>query len=206
MYIYAALGGVIAVSAESADIGKVLWKTTAWNHSVIAPSPLAIGDDRILLTAGYSAGSMVIKISQKADRFKVTVLQKIKPSQGIACEQQTPIFINNRIYSILPKDAGDFRKQFVCAKPEDITKIIWNSGKTNRYGLGPFIYADNKFYILSDDGILTMIKADVDQFEILGKAKVLNGRDAWGPIALAGTKMLLRDSKEMVCIEIGILK
>ena len=39
--------------------------------------------------------------------------------------------------------------------PNDCSKIIWSSGKTERFGLGPYLIADGKIFILSDDGILT---------------------------------------------------
>jgi outer membrane protein assembly factor BamB len=48
-----------------------------------------------------------------------------------------------------------------------------------------------------------MLSASRSGYEQLARYKVLNGYDAWGPIALAGTRMLLRDSTRMVCIEAG---
>jgi outer membrane protein assembly factor BamB len=63
--------------------------------------------------------------------------------------------------------------------------------------------ADGKFFILQDDGTLTMLAASRTGYEKLAQYKVLDGHDAWGPIALAGTRMLLRDSTRMVCIEAG---
>lgn len=203
MYIYSALGGIVGVSAEKDDFGELVWESNAWNRKVIVPSPVLLGNDKIMLTAGYGGGSMLLHIIKKNGKFKAEVVQKIKSNKGLACEQQTPVFYGNRLYSVLPKDAGPLRQQFVCADPNDLTKIIWSSGKTKRYGLGPFIVADNKFYILSDDGILTMARAGADKFEELGKAKVLSGHDSWGPIAIAGTRMLLRDSKNMACIDVG---
>ena len=203
MYVYASLGGIFAVSAEKEDVGTLMWESTAWNNSVIAPSPVAMGNGKIMLTAGYGGGSMVLQIMGNGAKFDVKVLQKIRPSKGLACEQQTPIMVDDKLYAVMPKDAGSLRKQFVCVKADDITKILWSSGKTNRYGLGPFIVADRKFYILNDNGVLSMIRAGSDKFEELGKAKVLKGHDAWGPIAIAGTRMLLRDSTSMVCIDVG---
>lgn len=206
VYVYAALGGIVGISAEEGDLGKLLWSSDKWNHSVISPSPLYIGDDKIFLTAGYGGGSMVIKVSASRDtepiNYKVVVMQEITPKEGIACEQQTPIFLDGKIYSILPKDSGLLRQQFVSVNGSDIKKILYSSGKNRRFGLGPFIFIDNKFFILSDDGILSMMQATDNGFSWLAKAKVLDGHDAWGPIAIAGSKMLLRDSKNMVCIDL----
>ena len=64
--------------------------------------------------------------------------------------------------------------------------------------------ADNKFYTLSDDGVLTVIGQSHQEYVQLDQAKVLDGHDAWGPIAIAGPRMLMRDSTRMVCIYAGI--
>jgi outer membrane protein assembly factor BamB len=80
--------------------------------------------------------------------------------------------------------------------------MLWTSSKTDRYGLGPYIIADGKFFILSDDGTLTIAKAQTSGFEFLDKAKIMDGQDAWGPMAIADGRLLLRDSKLLVCIDI----
>ena len=203
MYVYAALGGVVGVSAEAGDRGRILWDTPAWARSVVAPSPVYLGDGRILLTAGYGAGSMLLQVSKQGEAFAVDVLQEIETREGLASEQQTPLYHGGRLYAILPKDAGALRRQFVCGDPSDLTRIIWSSGKTRRFGLGPYMLADDKCFVLGDTGELSMLRLGDDGYQLLGQARVLEGHDAWGPIALAGTRMLLRDSQRMVCLELG---
>ena len=194
---------MVGVSAENDDRGKLLWKSTEWKHKVTAPSPVVMDDGLIMISGGYGAGSMLFKVDKSGSDFTVKALQTVKTIEGVASEQQTPIYYKNHIFTILPKDAGALRKEFACCKEDDLKTIVWSSGKVNRFGLGPYLLADEKFYILNDNGILTMIKASLEKYEELGQAKVLSGHDAWGPIALVGTKMLLRDSKSMVCIEVG---
>ena len=202
MYVYAAIGGVVGVSAEGKDAGKVLWKTKEFAPSVVAPSPLILDDGKIFITAGYGAGSMLFKLIKNGNGFSVKVLQKYKPKEGLASEQQTPVFYKNLIYGILPKDAGGMKNQLVCYKPDDCMKHVFSSGKSERYGLGPYIVADNKFFILDDDGTLSIAKIDNSKFTLLDKKKIIDGQDAWGPIAIADGKLIMRDSKQMICINI----
>ncbi|EKD27761.1 MAG: hypothetical protein ACD_79C00587G0001, partial [uncultured bacterium] len=42
MYLYSSIGGIAAISTESQDCGKILWKTSEWSQSVISPSPVHI--------------------------------------------------------------------------------------------------------------------------------------------------------------------
>lgn len=202
MYVYAAIGGICGISAEGDDVGKILWKTTAFSPNVVAPSPVIHDDATIFMTAGYGAGSILFKVNDNNGDYSVEVLQKYKPREGVACEQQTPIVYKGHMFAILPKDAGGMRNQFVCCKPDDCMNILWTSGKTDRFGLGPYIVADDKFFILNDDGTLTIAKASTKQFKLLDKAKVIDGADAWGPIAIADGRLLMRDSKTLVCIDV----
>jgi outer membrane protein assembly factor BamB len=81
--------------------------------------------------------------------------------------------------------------------------MVWTSGKDHRFGLGPYLIADEKMYILDDDGTLTMIKPDPSGYIELAQKKILDGHDAWGPLAIADGRLLMRDSKTMVCLAIG---
>ena len=42
----------------------------------------------------------------------------------------------------------------------------------------------------------------ISAWKRLARARVLTGRDAWGPIALVGGRMILRDWKRMICIDL----
>lgn len=200
MYVYCAVGGMLGVAAEGAEAGKVLWELP-WNAKVVAPSPVSLEDGRIFMTAGYGEGGMTIRVQEQGGAFTAEVLETHGPKDGLACEQQTPIFHGGRLYTIMPKDAGALRGQFVCYNPDGTQ--AWASGQSNRFGLGPFVLADGKFYILDDSGLLTMARLSETGYEPLARAQVLHGSDAWGPMAIVGGRMLLRDSKQMVCISIA---
>ena len=199
MFVYAAIGGMVGISPD----GKVLWEIP-WSASVVAPSPVPVAGNKIFITGGYGAGSLMVKIDKTADGFFAKEIARTGPQDWLASEQQTPILHDGLLYGIMPKDGGALKQQFVCYDPSG--GLVWSSGKTQRFGLGPFLLADGKFFILHDDGTLTMLAASRTGYEQLAQYKVLEGHDAWGPIALAGTRMLLRDSTRMVCIEVGAEK
>lgn len=202
MYVYAAIGGICGVSAESGNTGQLLWQTTAFAPSVVAPSPVVFNDGKIFVTAGYGAGSAMLKLEKGGGGFSVKVLQIYKPKDGLASEQQTPVVLNGKMYAVLPKDAAAERNQFVCCDPSDCTKYLWTSGKTERFGLGPYLFADGKFFILDDDGTLTIARISNSGFEVLDKTRIIEGQDAWGPFALADGYLLMRDSKNLVCLDV----
>ncbi len=200
MYVYCAIGGICGVSAEAEDLGELQWTSTAWSHSVTSPSAVAVDEERIFLTAGYGGGSMMLGITREGDEFTATPLFELD-KKIFGCEQQTPVFYDGHVFGILPKDASALRGQFVCLDTDG--KVVWSSGKTERFGLGPFLFADGKVLILDDDGELTMLRASLAGYEKLARAKVLDGHDAWAPMALVDGKLLLRDSKRMICLDLS---
>lgn len=200
MYVYAALGGVVGVSAEEADLGAIVFDEP-WTAKVVAPSAVPVEDDHIFITAGYASGNMMLKLTNNSSGITADVVYSHLPGEGLSCEQQTPIYANGLLYGIMPKDAGALKMQFVAYNPDGSLK--WSSGADHRFGFGPWILADDKFYILDDAGVLTMLQSSTEEYIQLGQAQVLHGHDPWGPIALAGTRMLLRDLETLICVDVG---
>ena len=53
------------------------------------------------------------------------------------------------------------------------------------------------------DELLTLAEATPAGFALLAQADVLEGIDSWGPMAVAGNRLLLRDLTKMVCLDIA---
>ncbi len=200
MYVYAAVGGLVGVSADAADAGALLWHTP-WDAKVVAPSPVALGDDRILALAGYGAGGIFVQVTKTERGFEGREISRHSPRDGIATEQHTPIFHDGFLYAIMPKDAGGLREQFVCYRPDGT--LVWSSGKDYRFGLGPWLLADGKFFAMDDSGMLYIIRATPEQFDLLGSARVLHGQESWAPMALVNDRLLVRDTAHMACVFVG---
>jgi len=199
-YVYCASGGVVGVDAET---GRVLWRWDKWRIHTNCPSPVIVPGSRIFLSGGYGAGSMMIRIRKTGGAFVAEKLFRLKPKQ-FASEQQTPIFYKDHLYGIPPNGSGAISRQLVCIDLDG--KLIWSSGKTDRIGprgAGPYIIADGLVFALGDNGTLTIAEATGEGFRLLDRAKVLDGHDAWGPMALAGGRLLVRDFERMVCLDVA---
>ena len=199
-YVYAAIGGIVGVSARPSDRGRLLWQSTDFDATVIAPSPVEAGDGRIFQTAGYGAGSIMLQVGSSGGSFAVKTLYRHRPAQGFACEQQTPVVFGGRLFGIMPKDGGSLRSELECWDPAG--RLVWSSGQTRRFGLGPYLLADGKLLILNDDGVLTVAEASTDSFRPLASAKILEGPDAWAPMALVDGRLLARDTRHLVCVDL----
>ena len=58
-------------------------------------------------------------------------------------------------------------------------------------------------FAMNDMGMLTLVKATPAGYRQLAQAKVLEGPDSWGPMAVASGRLILRDLKRMICLDIA---
>jgi outer membrane protein assembly factor BamB len=205
MYVYNGVGGVCGVSAEGDDTGKLLWITEEWSPATTAASPVALGNNEIAVFGSYGAGGARIKIEQDATGFTAKVIEKHKAADGLSSDQQTPIVTGGLIRGVMPENAGALKKQLVCYSTSDILKPLWTSGKEMRFGrgLGPYIISGDKLYLLDDDANLFLFKLEGSAATLVSKFRVTRGIEAWGPMAIAGRYLIMRDSRNLVCLNIG---
>ena len=195
MYIYCASGGVVGISAED---GSILWEYPEWTIRVAnVPSPLVVGEGLIFLSGGYNSGSMMLQLTEQQGKITAQPVFKLEP-EVFGSEQQTPIFYQGHIYGIRPD------RRFVCLDLNG--NIVWISPETHLFGprgLGPYTIVNGMIYILDDTGVLTLVEATPSGYVQLAEAKVMEGIEAWGPMAVASNRLILRDMNKMVCLDIG---
>jgi outer membrane protein assembly factor BamB len=205
MYVYNAVGGVCGVSAEGNDIGKLLWKTSDWSPATVAASPLLLENNEIAVFGSYGAGGARIRISADGSGYSATVVEQHKATNGISSDQQTPVITGDYIWCLMPENAGALKKQLVCYHKSDLLKPVWSSGKENRFGrgLGPYIVSGDKLFLLDDDGKLYFFKMQNNRVTLTASHRILKGIEAWGPMAIAGNYLIMRDSRNLLCLNIG---
>lgn len=205
MYVYAALGGVCGVSADGDNRGKLLWRTTEWSPSITVASPLYLGNGEIAAFGSYGAGTARITIIKDESGFKATVSEQHKSSGGIASEQHTPIMTANHLWTVLPENAGALKRQLACYSISNLITPVWSSGKENRFGkgMGPFILSGKKLYLLDDEGTLYLFNIENKSATLVSSHKVMAAIEAWSPMAIAGKYLIMRDSHNMLCLDIS---
>lgn len=192
IYVWCASGGVVGVSAED---GELLWELPEWYIRIAnVPTPLPVGDGRIFLSGGYNAGAMMLRLFEQDGQIGAESEFRLRPDV-FGSGQQTPIFYQGHIYGVRPD------QQLVCLDLDG--NVVWSSGSTNRFGLGPYTIVNGLIYLLNDYGLLTLAEAQNRQYVQLAQARVLHGIESWGPMAVAENRLIVRDLTRMVCLDIA---
>ena len=170
-YVYCTTGGVVGVDATD---GQLLWEYPAWVISpAIVPTPVVVAEDRILLTGGYKAGTVLLELGADADGKPQPTEAARLDVRTFGAEQQTPIAYEQCIYGVLTKNAGPRREQLTCLSPAGA--VLWSSGPKHRFELGPFLVADGKLLLMNDSGVLTMARHSPEGYAQITSAQVLDG-------------------------------
>jgi hypothetical protein len=73
--------------------------------------------------------------------------------------------------------------------------------KDPQFDKGGFILADGM--IISVDGkkgVLYLLEATPERFNVLSQAQLLDRSTCWAPLALSRGKLIIRDDKQMKCL------
>lgn len=192
MYVYCADKGVVGVSAKD---GAILWETTDWKISIATvPAPLVLPGGRLFFTGGYNAGALMLQLKQEGGKWKTEPVFRL-PAEVFGATQHTPVLFENHIYGVRPDG------RFACLTLEG--KTVWVTDASQKFDLGPFLLADGLIYAMNDNGLLRLFEATPAKYQVLAQAQVLHGRESWGPLALAGGRLIARDLTRMICLEVG---
>ena len=177
--------------------GKVLWTYTNWQCPIPVPQPVDAGNDRLLITGGYSAGTAMIKVEKKADgSFGVTELYK-NPDFG--AHTHPPILHNDHFYSHYTINE---RSDGLVAMSMD-GQVKWKTDQQPPFVRGGSILADGLLLATDGDTRLYLVEPNPSGFKPLASAVVLEKGDNWAPLALVDGKLLIRGQKEVKCLQVS---
>ena len=192
-YLYGTLKGPLGVSAKD---GKLLWEFGRKFNVAVAPSPIAVDEERVFMTASYDAGSVMVRVRRTGEAFKAEAVFDMKNNEWNS-EVHTPIVYKGHMFAVGKKKRG----LFTCLSFDG--KEVWTSEGKASFGLGSFMMADGMFFVLDGDtGKLRLIEASTTGYNELASAQVLAGQEVWGPMALSDGKLVLRDLTKMICLNV----
>ena len=174
--------------------GKRLWIYEDWSCRIPCANVTEIGDGRLFITGGYEAGSAMIKVAKKGDSYAVTELYK---TDDFGTHVHPAVLYKGHLYAHCTTNTR--RDGMVCMDLDG--KVKWKTGRSPVFDKGGFLLADG--LILSIDGkqgILYLVEPNPAGYMELASVKLLDTNECWGPLALVGDKLLIRDQKQMRCV------
>ena len=155
--------------------------------------------DQVFCCAGYGRGGALIKIVPSADgNFDV---QEVYFQQKLNNKHGGVVLVDGHLYACRD-DAG----WPYCAELET-GKIVdgWQKEKEMTEGRGSvaMTYADGKFYMRYQNGIIALVEANPAAYKEISSFKLpKSDRDSWPHPTVIGGKLYLRDQDKLWCYDV----
>ncbi len=190
-------GEVVALDPANGD---VLWTYGGFNAFVGIATPAVVGDGKLFLTNASTGGhwdpiSVMLKVQRQGDGFQVRTLYRTGAAAG---KMQAPVVHNDHLYF----NAVRKPKALCCMSLDG--KVMWDNGPD--FYLGAFLLADDLMLIQDGkNGDLCLINPSPQGYRELARTRLFPkvSGEPWAPLALSNGKLLIRDGKQMLCVDLG---
>jgi outer membrane protein assembly factor BamB len=189
------VNGVGAAAVRASD-GKVLWKY-AHRCQIEIPNVTALGDGKFFVTGAYRAGSAVIQVSHQGERWSVKELGR---NDQIGGHCHPALLYQDHLYILC--NVNERSDGMVCFDLN--AKVVWQTKRNpNLDKGGSILTGDGLIYVMDGrTGELHIVEPSPQGFKSLSSAKLLGGREIWGPLALADGKLVIRDQSQVKCVDL----
>ncbi len=157
---------------------------------------------RFLITGGYKSGSVMVQAARDGDVWQIRELFRSKDCGTQAC---TPVFYKDHLYT----HGNDFLEENATAGNGlmcmDLAgKVRWKTSNDNIEENGSLLIADGKiFSLLSEKGVLHLLRASPDGHQELASARVCQGGNTWAPMAISDGNPLVRSRRTLVRLDVS---
>jgi outer membrane protein assembly factor BamB len=194
---YVQLVGRGIVSAD-ASTGKLLWsyKRIA-NGTANIPTPLVKGD-YVFCSTGYGTGAALLKIEKQAAGL-VAKEEYFLDANDMQNHHGGMILLGDDVYCGHGHNNG-----FPLSIDLKTGKANWKPGRGAGEGSAAVAYADGHLYFRYENGIMALIEATPEKYNLKGKFKlaVVNG-SSWPHPVIAGGKLYLRDQGTLMAYDVS---
>jgi outer membrane protein assembly factor BamB len=150
------------------------------------------GDHLLFVSSAYGTGSRVLEVRQAGGR--TTVVEKWANNR-MRIHIGSAIRLGPYVYG----SSGDFGPAFITALDMATGKVLWQD---RTFARAQLLHADGKLIILDEDGNLGLATAGPAGLQVLARASIMDSI-AWTPPTLVGTRLYVRDRKNIASFELG---
>lgn len=169
--------------------GKLLW-SYAWdtNNGINVSQPIAVDQNRFFISSGYGKGAALVEIKGSGNSYTATTIWENSMMKN---KFNSSVLHNGYIYGL---DEG-----ILSCLDVNTGERKWKDG---RYGYGQVLLAAGHLIITSDKGEVALVKATPAQYTEVARFSALQGQ-TWNYPAIAGGRLLVRNSTEMAAFDIS---
>jgi outer membrane protein assembly factor BamB len=186
-----------AVSGLDPLSGRVLWTYDGWQCRIPVPHAVDAGEGRVLVTGAYRSGAAMFRIQKAAPGTYRTTDVFENPDFG--AHTQPPVLYRDHFYA--QYTVNERSDGLVCMTIAG--QVKWKTGDSPSFNKGGMVLADDLLLATDGNAKLYLIQPDPAGFKPIASAELLSPGENWAPLALADGKLLIRDHRQMKCVQVA---
>lgn len=194
-------GGLMAIDTENGTLLDAFpWRPDKY-ESVNGSTPLAVGDDRVFLSASYNKGGVLLKFNSEGK------WEELWRTPEFGLHWNTPLLLDGHLYGFHGRNEPDalFKsvevatgKENWSADPEFTTPGPGGRDYRMKYFRGSLLQADGRTWALGEFGSLGILKLTPAGFEEIDRTQLFLARATWSlPVLHRGLLYIAQHEEDM---------
>ena len=180
---------IVGVDPQS---GELLWHHAHPTEYGLNVSTPVWGEDGLLfVSSAYGGGSRVLRLTREGPKTKV---EEAWAHKLMRIHYSNVVRLGDYVYG----SSGDFGTAPLTALNVKTGKVAWRDRSFARASL---VSAEGRLILLDEDGNLALASPTAEGLTVHSKVELLKG-NAWTVPTLAGTKLYVRDRKNIMALEL----
>jgi outer membrane protein assembly factor BamB len=183
-----------AVFAANPHNGDLQWTVPfRANYGIACSSPVWGPDNLLFVSAEYDAGAKMIELQRAGNGVTAKELWsniRLRLHHGNAMRIGETLYFTS---------GGKGSQPILTAVDARSGKVHWQERSIAK---ATFVWADQKLITLDGDGNLMIAHPSSEGFKVAAKAELLTSL-AWSPPTLVGTRLYIRDRRNMMAVDLG---
>jgi hypothetical protein len=147
----------------------------------------------LFVSSEYNGGAKVIVLQRQSEQVNA---KELWASNRLRLHNGNAMCIDDTIYFT---SGGKGSPAILTAADVRSGEIRWQE---RSIGKATFVRADGKLVVLEQSGTLMIARPSPSGFNISARAQLLTSL-AWTPPTLVGTRLYLRDRRDMMAVDLG---
>ncbi len=179
--------GALAVDARD---GRRLWSyNRASNGTANIATPIARGD-KVFFSSDYGTGAGLVQLSS-GGKGNITA-QEVYFTREMRNHHASSVLIGDHLYG--------FSSAILTAMRFDTGQVAW---RDRSVGKGSIIFADDRFYLFSEQGVVGLAEANPTGYREHGRFQINTGSlPTWTHPVVANGKLFLRDQDTIYAYDV----
>jgi outer membrane protein assembly factor BamB len=163
------------------------------SFGISVATPVWCPGNLLFVSAEYGAGSKMIRLRRDGNGIKA---DEAWSSNRLRLHNGNAMWVSGALYFT---SGGKGSQAILSAVDAATGKILWQERSIEK---ATFVWADRKLITLGQDGTLMLANPSSQGFQIMARASLMSSL-SWTPPVLVGTRLYLRNRREVMAVELG---